>query len=90
MSWGLALRLIVATLPFAIAKVAQYIINGIAGVLRGHPLQAQSVDLLGHHWSVPFWHLVAAEVGLNVFLGLITARRSITRTRCWRIVIRSM
>jgi ATP-binding cassette subfamily B protein len=71
-SWGIALRLVVATLPFAIAKVAQYIINGIAGVLRGQPLQAQTVDLFGMHSTVPFWHLVAAEVGLNVFLGLMT------------------
>jgi ATP-binding cassette subfamily B protein len=59
-SWGLILRVIVATLPFGIAKVAQYIITDIAGVLRGMPL-AQN-----------FWHLVAAEVALNVGLGLIT------------------
>ena len=59
-TWGIGLRLIVATLPFAVAKVAQYIINGIADVLRGRPL------------SPMFWKLVAAEVGLNVFLGLVT------------------
>ncbi|MBV8674268.1 MAG: ABC transporter ATP-binding protein, partial [Acidobacteriaceae bacterium] len=34
-SWGLALRVLVAVLPFGIAKVAQYIINDIAQVLRG-------------------------------------------------------
>ncbi len=59
-TWGIGLRLIVATLPFAVAKVAQYIINGIADVLRGRPL------------SPMFWKLVAAEVVLNVFLGLVT------------------
>jgi ATP-binding cassette subfamily B protein len=59
-SWGLALRLVVATLPFAVAKVAQYIINGIAAVLRGGRLP-------GH-----FWVLVGSEVGLNIVLGLIT------------------
>jgi ATP-binding cassette subfamily B protein len=59
-SWGLALRVIVATLPFGIAKVAQYIITDIASVLRGNPL--------AHN----FWNLVIAEVALNVGLGLIT------------------
>ena len=59
-TWGILLRLVVATLPFLIAKVAQYIINGIADVLRGRPL------------SPHFWQLVAAEVGLNVGLGLMT------------------
>ena len=59
-SWGLVLRVIVAVLPFAVAKVAQYIINGIAGVLRGAALPSN------------FWELVAAEVALNVFLGLVT------------------
>ena len=59
-SWGLGLRVIVAVLPFAIAKVAQYIITDIAGVLRGAALPSN------------FWILVASEVALNVFLGLIT------------------
>jgi ATP-binding cassette, subfamily B, bacterial len=59
-SWGLGLRIIVAVLPFAIAKVAQYIITDIAGVLRGIALPSN------------FWTLVATEVALNVFLGLIT------------------
>jgi ATP-binding cassette subfamily B protein len=59
-SWGIGLRLIVAVLPFAVAKVAQYIINDIAGVLRGTTLPSN------------FWILVATEVVLNVFLGLIT------------------
>ena len=59
-TWGILLRLVVASLPFVVAKVAQYIINGIADVLRGRPL------------SPMFWKLVAAEVILNVFLGLVT------------------
>src|ERR1700724_3939067 len=59
-TWGLILRVIVAVLPFAIAKVAQFIITDIAGVLRGVALPSN------------FWILVATEVALNVFLGLIT------------------
>src|SRR5271163_1847228 len=59
-TWGLLLRVIVAVLPFAVAKVAQYIITDIAGVLRGNALPQN------------FWHLVIAEVVLNVCLGLIT------------------
>jgi ATP-binding cassette subfamily B protein len=58
-SWGIALRLVVASLPFGIAKVAQYIINGIAAVLRGRGLPAH------------FWHWVVAEVVLNIVLGLM-------------------
>ena len=59
-TWGLILRLVVATLPFAIAKIAAIILNDISEVLRGHPL------------AFNFWHLVVAEVVLNVSLGLIT------------------
>ena len=59
-SWGVGLRVIVAVLPFAVAKVAQYIVTDIAGVLRGQPLAPR------------FWTLVATEVALNVFLGLVT------------------
>ena len=53
-TWGLILRVIVAVLPFGVAKVAQFIINNIAQVLRGEPLGQN------------FWTLVAIEVGLNV------------------------
>ena len=59
-SWGLGLRVIVAVLPFGVAKVAQYIITDIAGVLRGQPLPSR------------FWTLVATEVAFNVLLGLLT------------------
>ena len=59
-TWGIFLRLGVACLPFLIAKVAQYIINAIADVIRGRTL------------SPRFWELVAAEVVLNITMGLIT------------------
>jgi len=59
-SWGLILRVIVAVLPFGIAKVAAWIIGDIAGVLRGQPLARN------------FWTLVATEVAFNVLLGIIT------------------
>lgn len=60
-TWGIILRVIVATLPFALAKVAQYIIQDIA-------------DRVGRGQTLPgnFWFLVGTEVGLNVFLGLMT------------------
>ena len=57
---GLVLRVLVAVMPFAIAKVAQYIITDIAAVLRGSPL------------ATNFWTLVASEVALNVCFGLLT------------------
>ena len=58
---GIILRIIVATLPFALAKVAQYIIQDIA-------------DKVGRGVTLPanFWYLVGTEVGLNVLLGLMT------------------
>jgi ATP-binding cassette subfamily B protein len=59
-SWGIALRVVVAVLPFGVAKVAQYIITDIAGALRGAPLPPN------------FWKIVATEIALNVLLGLIT------------------
>ncbi len=59
-SWGLALRVVLAVAPYAIAKVAAYIIQDIANVLGGRPLAPN------------FWDLVIAEVLLNVALGLLT------------------
>ncbi len=59
-AWGLSLRALVATLPFAIAKIAQYIITDIAGHLHGESLPPR------------FWMLVVSEVALNVSLGLLT------------------
>jgi ATP-binding cassette subfamily B protein len=58
-AWGLILRLFVAVLPFGIAKVAQYILSDVASVLHGGKLDQK------------FWYLVAAEVALNVALGLL-------------------
>jgi ATP-binding cassette subfamily B protein len=59
-TWGLILRVFVAVLPFGIAKVAQYIVTGIANHIHGQPLPAN------------FWTLVGTEVGLNVLFGLLT------------------
>lgn len=58
-TWGLILRLFVAVLPFGVAKVAQYILNGISDALHGKAP------------SDHFWYLVGVEVGLNVMLGLL-------------------
>jgi ATP-binding cassette subfamily B protein len=58
-TWGLVLRFFVAVLPFGIAKVAQYILNDIAAVLREQKLAEN------------FWYLVGAEIVLNVALGLL-------------------
>jgi ATP-binding cassette subfamily B protein len=59
-TWGLTLRLLVAVVPFGVAKVAQYIITGIAAHIRG--------EALPHN----FWILVASEVILNIIFGLLT------------------
>ena len=59
-SWSIALRVIVATLPLAIAIVAAAIVNGIAEALRGAPLRPY------------FWHLVAIEIVLAVSMGALT------------------
>ncbi|QHN03952.1 ABC transporter ATP-binding protein [Granulicella sp. WH15] len=59
-TWGLILRVLVAVVPFAIAKVAQYIITAISNHLHGQALPAN------------FWTLVITEVTLNVLFGLIT------------------
>ncbi len=59
-SWGIGLRLIVATLPYGVAKVAALIVQNIVDHLRGAAL------------STHFWDLVIAEVVLNVLLGLLT------------------
>ena len=58
-TWGLIIRVIVATLPIGIAKVAALILQDIADVLRGQPLPHD------------FWILVGTEVGLNVIFGLL-------------------
>ena len=59
-TWGLILRVIVAAMPWAIAKVAAWIINGVEHVLRHDALPAN------------FWWIVGLEVGLAVLTGLLT------------------
>ena len=59
-TWGLILRVFVAVMPLAIAKVAAWIINGVNQVLQ--------------HRGLPphFWWVVVLEVGLAVLAGLLT------------------
>jgi ATP-binding cassette subfamily B protein len=59
-TWGLILRVFVAVMPLAIAKVAAWIINGVNQVLQ--------------HRGLPphFWWVVGLEVGLAVLAGLLT------------------
>lgn len=57
--WGVLLRLAVATLPFAAAKVVQYIINDISDHLHGQSLDPR------------FWYWVGAEIAINVMIGLL-------------------
>ena len=59
-SWGIVLRIIVASLPYGAAAVAAYIVKDIVSVIRGQALDPR------------FWYLVTAEVVLNVLTGLIT------------------
>jgi ATP-binding cassette subfamily B protein len=57
--WGLALRVLVAALPAAIAGVAALIINGVQ-------------HYFSHQGLIPhFWWLVVLEAGLNVINGLL-------------------
>jgi ATP-binding cassette subfamily B protein len=64
-TWGLILRVFVALMPWAIAKVAAWIINGVNQVLQ--------------HRGLPphFWWVVGLEVGLAVLTGLLW--RTVTR-----------
>ncbi|HTZ89370.1 MAG TPA: ABC transporter ATP-binding protein [Alloacidobacterium sp.] len=59
-AWGLILRVFVAIVPWAIAKVAAWIINGVEHVLR--------------HQGLPqhFWWVVGLEVSLAVLTGMLT------------------
>lgn len=58
-TWGLILRVLVSLLPFAIAKVAAFILNDITNALHGQKLAGN------------FWMLVGTEIGLNVGVGLL-------------------
>jgi ATP-binding cassette, subfamily B, bacterial len=58
-TWGTLLRIIVAALPIAIAKVAAYILNDVQQVFSHQPLAPH------------FWWLVGVETLLNVVNGLL-------------------
>src|SRR5215469_4816812 len=58
-TWGIVLRLVVATLPLGIASVAAWIINGIQGHMMGQPLRPN------------FWWMVALELALAVTMAAI-------------------
>ncbi|MDQ1692944.1 MAG: ATP-binding cassette, subfamily bacterial [Acidobacteriaceae bacterium] len=58
-TWGIILRLLVAALPVAIAKVAAYILDDVQRVFSHQPLPPH------------FWWLVGIETGLNVLAGLL-------------------
>ena len=58
-TWGILLRIVVAALPLAIAKVAAYILNDVQKVFSHQPLAPY------------FWWLVGLETALNVINGLL-------------------
>jgi ATP-binding cassette, subfamily B, bacterial len=61
-TWGLALRVIVAAMPWGIGWVAHLIINGVDAALHHQPLPPH------------YWWIVGAEVGLAlVFAALMRA-----------------
>jgi ATP-binding cassette subfamily B protein len=59
-TWGLILRALVAFMPWAIAKVAAWILGGVAGVYNHHALPPH------------FWWIVGLEVGLAVLTGALS------------------
>ncbi|HSY12523.1 MAG TPA: ABC transporter ATP-binding protein [Verrucomicrobiae bacterium] len=59
-TWGLTLRVIVASMPWAIGWVAHLIINGVDAALHHQALQAN------------FWWVVAAEVGLALLFAIFS------------------
>jgi ATP-binding cassette, subfamily B, bacterial len=59
-TWGLILRALVAFMPWAIAKVAAWILGGVAGVYNHHPL------------PLHFWWMVGLEVALAVLTGALS------------------
>jgi ATP-binding cassette, subfamily B, bacterial len=56
-TWGLILRALIAVMPWGIAKVAAWILGGVASSYEGRGLPAN------------FWWVVALEVALAVFTG---------------------
>jgi ATP-binding cassette subfamily B protein len=60
-TWGILLRVIVATLPLAVLVVAGRIIDHIVGVVKnGQPLHPE------------FWYLVALEFAIAIFGGILS------------------
>jgi len=59
-TWGLTLRVIVASMPWAIGWVAHLIINGVDAALHHQALQAN------------FWWVVTAEVGLALLFAIFS------------------
>ena len=59
-TWGLILRALVAFMPWAIAKVAAWILGGVASVYNHHALPPR------------FWWMVGLEVTLAVVTGALS------------------
>jgi len=58
-TWGIVLRLLVAASPWAIARVAAWILNGVEQMLRGGAM------------PLHFWRMVALEIALALLTGLL-------------------
>ena len=59
-TWGIILRFVVAFMPVVLGRVSAWILNGVDEVLRHQPLRPY------------FWWVVALEVALAVFTGMVT------------------
>ena len=57
---GIILRLLVAASPWAIARVAAWILNGVEQMLRGGAMPLR------------FWRMVALEIALALLTGLLS------------------
>ncbi len=58
-TWGIAMRVVVATMPFAIGVVAAWILDAVNLVFRHQPLRPH------------FWWVVGLEAALNIANGLL-------------------
>jgi len=59
-TWGIILRFVIAFMPVVLGRVSAWILNGVDEVLRHQPLRPY------------FWWVVALEVALAVFTGMVT------------------
>ena len=59
-TWGIILRFVIAFMPVVLGRVSAWILNGVDEVLRHQPLRPY------------FWWVVALEVGLAVFTGMVS------------------